>query len=77
MDALAKSGQTTPDLKRSEAAALDEIASSLIDVGDTSGALTAAEQSRQIADDLVAANPNDAERQRDLAVSRNKVGNVQ
>ena len=41
---LIKSGQVTPELKSSEATALDETATSLLEIGDTAGALGAAEQ---------------------------------
>ena len=54
---LIKSGQVTPDLKRSEAAALDETVDTLLVIGDTKGALAAADQARQILADLLAASP--------------------
>ena len=54
---LIKSGQVTPELKSSEAGALDETATSLLAIGDTAGALAAAEQARQIMTDLLASNP--------------------
>src|SRR5277367_3925981 len=41
---LSKSGQVTLGLKRSEAAALLEVTNSLLAIGDTAGALVAAEQ---------------------------------
>jgi tetratricopeptide (TPR) repeat protein len=74
---LIKSGQLTPELRRSEAAALDETATSLLAIGDTAGALAAAEQARQIMADLLASNPGNAGWQDDLSVSYNKVGDVQ
>ena len=74
---LIKSGQVTPDLKRSEAAGLDEVAISLLAIGDTAGALAAAQEARRIDEDLVAANPGNARWQRDLALSHNRIGNVQ
>ena len=74
---LIKSGQVTPALKRSEAAALDETATSLLAIGDTAGALAAAEQARQIMADLIASNPGNAGWQRDLSVSYENVGDVQ
>ena len=54
---LIKSGQVTPDLKRSEANALIETVGSRLTIGDTEGALAAAEQARQILTDLLARNP--------------------
>ena len=76
-DQLIKSGQVTPDLQRSEAAALDETADALLAIGDTKGALAAAEQSRQIAADLLAGTPNSTDRQHDLSASYERVGDVQ
>jgi tetratricopeptide (TPR) repeat protein len=74
---LIQSGQVTPELKRSEAAALDETAKSLLAIGDTAGALAAAEQARQIMADLLAGNPGSTHFQRDLSLSYDRVGDVQ
>ena len=74
---LIQSGQVTPDLKRSEGAALLETTDSLLAIGDTAGALAAAQQSWQIFTDLLAANPNRTDSQRDLSVSYEKIGDVQ
>jgi eukaryotic-like serine/threonine-protein kinase len=74
---LIKSGQVTPELKSSEAAALNETATSLVAIGDTAGALAAAEQARQIMADLLASNPGNAGWQRELSVSYESVGDVQ
>jgi hypothetical protein len=76
-DALIKSGQVTPGLRHSESTALSEVAASLLEVGDTVGALTAAEQARQIDAELVAGNPESADYQHSLSVSYDNVGNVQ
>src|SRR5262245_49172175 len=76
-DQLTKSGQVSPDLRRSEAAALDEIVNSLLAIGDTAGALSAAQQARQIFADLLAGNPANPDWQRQLSVSYNKIGDVQ
>ena len=46
------------DLKYSEASALSEMAGSLQAIGDSAGALSAAEEARQIMTTLVAASPN-------------------
>jgi tetratricopeptide (TPR) repeat protein len=67
----------TPELQRSEAAALTEIVDTLLAIGDTPDALAAAEQARKIFGDLLAGTSDNAERQRDLAVADDKVGNVQ
>ena len=74
---LIKSGQVTPELKRSEAEALAETATSLLAIGNTAGALAAAEQARQIMADLVAAEPGSTDFRRELSVSYGKVGDVQ
>ena len=76
-DELNRSGQVTPDLKRSEAAALIETTESLLAIGDTAGALAAGEQARQIMDGLLAGDPGNAGWQRDLSVSYERVGDVQ
>ena len=76
-DQLTGSGQVTPDLRRSKAAALTEMAELLLAIGDTAGALVAARQARQIDGGLVAANPKDLDWQRALAVATEKLGDVQ
>ena len=72
-----KPGQVTPELKRSEAAALIETSTSLLAIGDTAGALAAAGRARQILADLLASNPENTAFQRELEVSYEKVGDVQ
>jgi tetratricopeptide (TPR) repeat protein len=74
---LTKSGQVTPDLKRSEAEALDETSESLLAIGDTAGALATAEQVRQIFTALLAGNPSNIGWQRDLSISYERIGDVQ
>jgi tetratricopeptide (TPR) repeat protein len=76
-DQLINSGQATPDLRRSEAGALDEIVNALLVIGDTTGALAAASHAQQIFADLAAANPGSTDAQRDLSVSYIKVGDAQ
>ena len=74
---LIKSGQVTPELKGSEADALLETAISLLAIGDTKGALAAAEEARQILADLLAGNPSNTGYQRELSLSYERVGDVQ
>jgi hypothetical protein len=74
---LIQSGEVTPELKRSEAAALDETATSLLAIGDTAGALAAAEQARQIMAGLLASYPGSTDFQRNLSLLYNKIGDVQ
>jgi TIR domain len=73
---LVKSGEVTPELKRSQAAALVETAMSLLTIGDTEGALAAVQRAREIAVDLLAQNPNSADYQRLLSLSYQKLGDV-
>ena len=76
-DQLISSGQVTPDLKASEAAALDETVDTLLVIGDTAGALSAAGQARQIDAALLAENPGNSDYQRQASVSDEKMGDVQ
>ncbi len=76
-DELTRSGQVTPDLNFSKAAALTEIAQSLLAIGDTAGALSAARQAREIDAALVAGDHNEPNWQRALAVATEDVGDVQ
>ena len=57
---LVKSGQVTPELRRSEAGGSSRL-DSLLAIGDTEGALAAANQARQIITDLVASNPGNTD----------------
>ena len=75
-DQLLKSGQVTPQLRGSEAAALTETVEALLAIGDTQGALAAAEQARQIMADLVADSPTGTGWQDLLWVSQMKIGDV-
>ena len=74
---LIKSGQVTPELKDSEAAALLETSLSLLAIGDTAGALSAALQAQQIFTDLLAGNPANTDWQRGLSVAYENFGDVQ
>ena len=73
---LAESGESTPTLRRSEAAALTDLVETLLALGDTKAALAAAERARSIMADLAASDPGNAGWQRDLSVSLNRVGDV-
>ena len=59
----------TPEIRRSEAAALTDTVDVLLAIGDTAGALAAAEQARQIMTDLLAGSPASTTFQRPVAVS--------
>jgi tetratricopeptide (TPR) repeat protein len=75
-DQLTKSSQITPDLQHSRASALNETAQSLLVIGDTAGALAAAQQARKINEELLAAQPDSIEWQRALSVTEDLIGNV-
>ena len=66
---LAASGETSPALSRSQAAALDEKAKRLLTLGKTEDALAAAKQANDIDQALAASNPDVALYQEDLSVS--------
>ena len=56
-DQLIKSGEVTPELERSEAAALDTTADTLLAIGDTAGALAAVQKAKQIVEARLAVDP--------------------
>jgi tetratricopeptide (TPR) repeat protein len=73
---LVASGETAPDLRRSEAMALAEVASTLLAQGDAVSALAAAEQERDVMAALVSSNGNDTEWQRAWAYAYGVVGDA-
>jgi tetratricopeptide (TPR) repeat protein len=73
---LTESGETSPELRRSEAAALIGLADTLYSLGDSNAALEAASRSREILEGLTAIDPNNEEWQRWLSVSDNKIGGL-
>jgi predicted negative regulator of RcsB-dependent stress response len=75
-DQLLGSEESNPELRRSQAASLEEKADLLLALGDTQSALAAAQQARDIGLALLASEPDNRERLRDLAVSYTKVGDV-
>jgi tetratricopeptide (TPR) repeat protein len=75
-DQLTKSSQITPDLQHSRASALNETAQSLLVIGDTAGALAAAQEARRINEELLATQPDSIEWQRGLSVTEDLIGNV-
>jgi eukaryotic-like serine/threonine-protein kinase len=66
---LAQAGETTPDLQRLEAVALDELYSTFLAQGDSKAALAVAERQRDILAALVKAFPNEPRLQRELAIT--------
>jgi tetratricopeptide (TPR) repeat protein len=73
---LRESGETAPELRQSEAIGLLDLVDALLPLGDTKGALAAAERSRAIWDDLAAFDPANEVVQRNLSISHNKIGDV-
>ncbi len=73
---LTESGETSPELRRSEAAALIGLADTLYSLGDSKSALEAASRAREILEGLTAIDPANEEWQRWLSVSDNKIGGL-
>jgi tetratricopeptide (TPR) repeat protein len=73
---LMSGGFATPELRESEHGALIEIATTLLEQGDTKSALAAATRSRAIMQGLVASDPRNSRWQSQLAASERKVGDV-
>ncbi len=69
-------GQSSPGLLRSQAAALDETSVTLLTIGDTKGALDAAQKSAGVFEMLLKQDPDSPDYQRDLSVSYEKIGDV-
>jgi tetratricopeptide (TPR) repeat protein len=73
---LTASGEVTPALRRSQGVALIESVTTLLAIGDTAGALAAAEAARKIFDALVASDSANTDWQRHRAHSYERLGNV-
>ena len=73
---LADSGETTPALRRSEAAVLTELVDTLLALGDTAQALATAQRARAISDELAGADPGNTGWQRDLSINHDRIGDV-
>src|SRR5262245_46468238 len=74
---LFESGEVASELLHSAVGALTELATTLRVQGDTCAALEAAERARDIASLLTARAPHNARRQHDLAVSYERIGDIQ
>lgn len=74
---LVGAGETSPNLRQSQADALVETAITLLKLGETQSALAAAHQAREILQALLAQQSDSTDLQLDLSVSYNKVGDVQ
>jgi tetratricopeptide (TPR) repeat protein len=75
-DDLAQSGQSSPELRHSQASALSEAALTLLSIGDPSGALDTANKSREILESLLTENSDDAAVRLDLGVVRQRIGDA-
>jgi tetratricopeptide (TPR) repeat protein len=75
-DQLIGRGETSPQLRRSQAGALNTISETLIVLGDTNGSLTAAQQAETILLALLATEPANAEWRRALAYSDMLIGDA-
>ena len=73
---LASFGRSSPDLKRSEFKAYRQIFSTLLTIGDSSGALAAADHARQIIETVLAVQPEDPDTQFDVVGSYEGLGEV-
>jgi tetratricopeptide (TPR) repeat protein len=73
---LLGSGESSPDLRRSQAVALTETASTLLKLGETQSALTAAKQAQDIFQALLAQQPDSTNFQSDLSVFYDRIGDV-
>jgi len=71
---LIEAGEASPALRRSAAAALREMATTLLDQNEIADALEAAEQALRIMIELIAADAGDVELRRELSISHNRVG---
>ena len=75
-DQLAAGGETSPELQLSRTVGLSETSGELLSLGDSKGALEAAEKARDILRALLASRPDDVNLQHDLAISIERIGNV-
>ena len=74
---LLATGQSSPGLLHSQAAALGETSVTFLSLGDTKSALDAAFEARGILERLVEQRPDDRKWRRDLAVAHQRMGDVQ
>jgi tetratricopeptide (TPR) repeat protein len=74
---LLGSGESNPQLRFSQAAALGEISTTLLALGETAAALAAAKQDQEIFQSLVTQNPDNSDFALNLSVADYDVGNVQ
>ena len=73
---LTESGETSPDLQRTEVVALGELGLTLLAQGDAHAALAAAERSRELTESLVSRDPSNKLWQGDLNISYSRLGDA-
>jgi tetratricopeptide (TPR) repeat protein len=73
---LSATGQTSTELKNSEAGTYLEAGLTLSAIGDRAGALDAENRARQIFETLLAQNPGDTQWEPDLALSYMRMGDI-
>ena len=76
-DQLLTFGESSPDLRRAQGSALGVTSVTLLDIGDTAGAIAVAEQARDIFRTLLLDQPESADIKRELSVAYAHVGDVQ
>ncbi|MGE0457702.1 MAG: tetratricopeptide repeat protein [Bauldia sp.] len=76
MDRLTSASPNDPDLVYMRAAMMSEFAAAYFAQGDTAAALAAAAESVALARELVAADPADANRRRNLAIALHRQGSL-
>jgi tetratricopeptide (TPR) repeat protein len=74
---LAQVGDTNPELRHLESAALGELSTTLLDQGDPQGALATAERARSITEAFLKTDPGNRQNERELAFNINKVGDAE
>lgn len=75
-EALTSSGQTSPDLQHAQASVLSETALTLLGIGDSAGAFSAADRARQVLEPMLARSPRDPAIQLDLGVAHQRIGDA-
>ena len=75
-DQLLGSGETSQDLRRSQAVALIETATTLQALGDTKGAVEAGTKSRDIFQALLQERPDSTDYQNELAIAYDHLGDA-
>jgi hypothetical protein len=73
---LSAGGESSPELRRSQAMALLESVAVLLTIGDTQGALAAAQGAQKILEALIDSAPDRVDYQWDLSISHDRIGNA-